>query len=819
MRAICAFGEIDMTLRINRVAVLGAGVMGAQIAAHLAAAGVRTHLLDLAAEAPPQDPKLAKVVGKKFRSTAALLAIENLKKLKPAPLASDSILANIIPGNFTDDIAVLQDCDWVIEAVVERIDIKKAMLAKIAANTKPHIPITTNTSGLSLVKMSEDLDQYFHRRFFGTHFFNPPRYMKLLEIIPHPESDKELVASLALWIEKYLGKGIVYAKDTINFIANRVGVFTMMASFKHLDELGLNIETVDALTGKTMGRPSSATFRTTDVVGIDTFAHVAKNVYQYAPDDPYRDLFLPPSWIERLISKGSLGQKSNSVGLYKKTTDEKGQTAILAYRPATDSYVAQEVQDFPWTEAARKIPDTIERLKFILGHNDAGAQYIWKTLRDTFAYSAILLGEIADNQPQAIDNGIKWGFNWEWGPFELWQGLGYDTVLERMKQDGVNLPAWLKPGLKFYKPAPNSSDWQLTGPTSQYMGELGKDKGLVKPQHLYFLPKAQNPADKRVVLSNAGASLVDLEDGVACLVFHSKMNAIGNDIVDMIFKSFDKVKSEFAGLVIGNEAEVFSAGADLKQILGAIRENKFDAIDQLLRRFQGVLQMIKYAPFPSISCPQGLTLGGGCEVTLHTSEQILAGDTFAGLVEVGVGLIPAGGGTKELALRAYSLAARGENADPMPFLTKAFMLIAMGKTSSSGLEAVEMGLYGQKATVTLARDYQIQLAKRRILALADAGYQPPLPPTQIKVVGDPGIQTFNMMLYNMVQGRQVSPYDALIAEKVATVLCGGEIDPGQLVSEEYFLDLERRVFLELCRETKTQERIEAMLKTGKPLRN
>jgi 3-hydroxyacyl-CoA dehydrogenase len=793
--------------------------MGAQIAAHLAAAGVRTHLLDLASAEPPKDPKLAKAVGKKFRSTAALLAIENMKKLKPSPLASESILANLIPGNFDDDMSVLQDCDWVIEVVVERLDIKKSMLKRIAENTRPHIPITTNTSGLSLTKMSEDLDESFHRRFFGTHFFNPPRYMKLLEIIPHPKTDKALMEALSLWIEKHLGKGIVYAKDTINFIANRIGVFNMMCSFKHMADLDLNIETVDALTGKTMGRPPSATFRTMDVVGIDTFAHVSKNVFQYAPHDPYRELFTPPQWIDHLIAKGSLGQKSNSVGAYKKAQDDKGQTVILAYRPAQDSYVEQEAKTYPWMEGAKKIPDTIERLKFILSHNDAGAQFIWRTLRDTMAYSAILLDEIADNQPMAIDNGIKWGFNWEWGPFELWQGLGYDTVLERMKTDGVNVPTWLKPGLKFYRPAPNSSDWHLSGPVAQSMGQLGREQGIVKPAYRFHLPKAQNHEDRRVVLSNAGASLIDIEDGVACLVFHTKMNAINNDIVDLTFKALDKVKGDFDGLVIGNDAEVFSAGADLKQILGAIKENKYEQIDQLIRRFQGVMQMIKYAPFPSVSCPQGLVLGGGCEFSLHASEQILAGDTFAGLVEVGVGLIPAGGGTKELALRAYAYASLGDNADPMPFLQRAFMLIGMAKTSTSGLEAIEMGLYGSKASVTLARDYQILKAKRRVLELTEAGYQAPLPITHLKVVGDPGIQTFNMMLYNMVQGRQISPYDAFVGEKVATVLCGGEVDSGTVVNEEYLLELERRVFLELCHETKTQERIEAMLKTGKALRN
>ncbi|MES2744316.1 MAG: 3-hydroxyacyl-CoA dehydrogenase/enoyl-CoA hydratase family protein [Bdellovibrionota bacterium] len=810
-----------MTLKINRAAVLGAGVMGAQIAAHLAAAGVRTHLLDLPAEAPHKDPKIAAAIGKNFRSTAAFLAIENLKKLKPAPLASESILANIIPGNFDDDMSVLAECDWIIEVVAEKLEIKKSILKRISEYARPHIPVTTNTSGLSLEKMAEDLDEAFQSRFFGTHFFNPPRYMKLLEIIPHTHTDKALIKELTDWIERNLGKGIVYAKDTINFIANRVGTFSITAAFKHMEDLGLNVETVDALSGKTVGRPSSASFRTMDVVGIDVFAAVARNVGKYAPNDPYVSVFTPPKWVDELIARGSLGQKTKSVGIYKKETDAKGNSVILAYRPKEDKYVEQQPESFPWQDEAKKVQDTIERIRLIISHNDKGAQFIWLTLRDTMAYSAILLEEIAGNSPLSVDNAIKWGFNWEWGPFELWQALGYDTIRERMIQEGVKLPDWVKPGVKFYKNTPNSLEWHINGPVAQFMGAKGKDQPIVQSESKIYLPKSRAAIDKRTtILGNNSASLVDLGDGVAALTFHSKMNSINDEIIEAFQQSMEKVKTDFAGLVIANDGEVFSAGADLKQILGAIKENKFDAIESLLRRFQGTMQQLKYATFPSISCPHGLTLGGGCEVSLHATEQVIAGDTFAGLVEVGVGLIPGGGGTKELALRAYNLATLGENVDPMPFLQRAFLLIGMGKTSTSGLEAIEMGLYNYAtAGVTLSRDYQVQRAKKRVLALAENGYRPRAPQPKIKVVGDAGIQTINMALINMVQGRQISPYDALVGEKVATVLCGGEIDAGQFVSEEYFLDLERRVFIELCKEQKTQDRIEAMLKTGKPLRN
>lgn len=808
-----------MALKIQKAAVLGAGVMGAQIAAHLAAAGIRTHLLDLPSDKAPDDPKLKKLVGARYRSSAAVLAIARLQELKPSPLASKSILPNIIPGNFDDDMSVLSEADWIIEAVVERLEIKKSMLKKIAEHARPDVPVTTNTSGLLMSKMSEDMDEHFHQRFFGTHFFNPPRYMKLVEIIPHQKTNPTLMAELAKWIEERLGKGIVYTNDTINFIANRIGVFNMQATLKHMADLKLNIETVDAVTGKLMGRPSSATLRTMDVVGIDTFVHVARNVYDYAPDDPYRDWFLPPKWITDLIERGHFGQKSNSVGAYKKTKDAKGQTEILAYRPESGSYEKQQVKLFPWMEAAKKEPDTIKRLKHILQQSDEAATFIWRVLRDTMAYSALLVNEIANGEPLAIDNSIKWGFNWEWGPFQLWQALGYDEILKRMQAENVKLPDWAKPGVKFYQPEPNSLEWHMKGMQSQFNCTIGKQQEIPRSPHLFYLPRFENKEDKRVVLSNRSASLVDIGDGVACLTFHSKMNAINTEITELAMQSVGKVKENFDGLVIANDGDVFSAGADLKQILGAIQANRFEDIENLLRQFQGAMQMIKYAPFPSVSCPQGLVLGGGCEISLHTTRQLLAGDTFAGLVEVGVGLIPAGGGTKELALRAYKLMELAEQGDPMPFLQRAFMLIGMARTSTSGLEAIEMGLYPQTAAVSISRDHQIYRAKKMVLEMTERGYAAPIPEEQIKVVGDPGIQTFKMMLYNMLQAHQVSPHDALIGEKIATVLCGGEVDAGTMVSEQYLLDLERRMFLELCRETKTQERIEHMLKTGKPLRN
>jgi 3-hydroxyacyl-CoA dehydrogenase len=795
--------------------------MGAQIAAHLAAAGVRTHLLDLPSDEPPKDKKLAKAIGKNFRNTRALAAMENFKSLRPAPLMSEKIVPNIIPGNFDDDMSVIADCDWVIEAVIERLDIKKDIHKRIGEFARPGIPVTTNTSGISLAEIVEGMPEDYAARFFGTHFFNPPRYMRLLEIIPHSQCNKELITQLTTWISERLGKGIVFANDTVNFIANRVGVFATQATLKHMNEFNLNVETIDDLTGPLIGRAKSATLRTMDVVGLDTFSAVAANTAKKAPNDPYKEWFEGPEWVLELIKKGHLGQKTSQLGgCYKKSKDAKGRTEILAYRPETGEYASQEPAEFPWKAEAKKERDTIKRIKFIIGHDDPGAQIVWRALRDVMSYGAYLLEEIANGQPKSIDDALRWGFNWEWGPFELWQALGYDEVLTRMQKEDVPLPSWVKPGIKFYDPAPATPAWETNGGCAkQFVAPKGDYIENPKPKYAHYLPKSENKDDKRVVMSNKSASLVDLGHGVACLTFHSKMNAIDGEITGLAQKAVAKVSQDFDAMVIGNDGQAFSAGANLKVILEAIHAKKWDAIEAFIRDFQGTMQMIKFAPFPTVACPQGMVLGGGCEVSLHTSHQLLAGETYAGLVEVGVGLIPAGGGTKELALRSYELMDFAERGDPSAFLQHAFMLIGMGRVSTSGLEAIDMGLYPQTATVSLSRDHQIERAKHIALQMYSAGYAPKIPAQGVKVVGDPGIQTFRMMLYNMVEGRQVSAHDALIGEKVATVLCGGEIDQGTLVNEQHFLDLERRVFVELCQEEKTKDRIEHMLTKGKPLRN
>lgn len=806
-------------LKIRRVAVLGSGVMGAQIAALLSAAGIRVHLLDLASTEPPKDPKEAKIVGKNIRSARSLLAIENLKSLKPSPLFTANVLTGIIPGNFDDDMPVLRDCDWVVEAVVERLDIKQKLFSRVLEYAKPGIPITTNTSGINLEDIAKNMPEQFVTNFFGTHFFNPPRYMKLLEIIPHDLTRKELIADFSRWSEETLGKGVVHAFDTVNFIANRIGVFVNQATLQAMEDLKLNIETVDALTGKLMGRPSSATFRTMDVVGLDTFAHVAKNTYDRATKDPYREWFKMPKWVEQLITSGRLGQKSNSIGCYKKDKDAAGKTVILAYRPEKDTYEAQAPAEITWAAALSKEPDLLKRLTTAIAQKDVYGEFVWRVLRDTFSYSSLLMDDIAGGVPKPIDDGIKWGFNWDMGPFELWQGMGFDKILKRMQDEKVKLPEWCKPGLKFYDVEPSSLDWTLRGPSDQFYSQKPTRPKIPIQPHNFRLPKFQTDADKRVVASIKNASLVDIGQGVACLTFHSRMNALDSSMVEFILQSIPKVAESFDAMVIGNEGEAFSAGANLKEMIDLIGKKDWATLDKFIRGFQGAMQMIKFAPFPVVAATHGLVLGGGCEVALHCAHRVAAGETYAGLVEIGVGLLPAGGGTKELALRCYDLMSLAERPDPMQFLQRAFLLIGMARTSTSAHEALEMGLFPASTTISLSKDHVVARAKAQALHMVSCGYIPPTPRTEIKVIGDPGVQTFRMMVYNMVEQKQISKHDAFIAERIARVLCGGEIDGGLAVSEQYLLDLEREAFIELCQTEKTVARIEHMLKNGSPLRN
>ena len=811
-----------MSVKIRRAAVLGAGVMGAQIAAHLAAAGIETYLFDLPSNEAPRDPNESAKVGTRFRSTRAILAIENLKVLKPSPLYTADVLELLKPGNFEDDADVLSQCDWVLEAVVERLDVKQKIHQLIASKVRAGVPVTTNTSGISLAAIAASLPEDYQKNFFGTHFFNPPRYMKLLEMIPSAHTDKGLFEDFAQWAEDKLGKGIVRACDTPNFVANRIGTLVSQSAYQVMAELAINVETVDALTGPLIGRSKSATFRTSDIVGLDTGAAVALNTYNQAPDDPYRDYFLPSPWIAELIEKGSLGQKTKSVGIFKRDRDAKGQTVILAYRPATKTYEPQAPEEFPWSAEAAKEKDTVKRIKLILAQRDRGALFVWRNMRDIFSYAAYLLADIADGYVKPVDDAVRWGFNWEMGPFELWQALGYDEILNRMQEDKVPLPAWLKPGLSFYTPMPGSREMLAAGgPETQLKAEQKSTRSVTIPRraHQYKLPVFENKEDPRLVFSDAKSSLVDIGDGVACLVFHSKMNIINGQVTASIRRAIEKVGSDFQALVIGNESQHFSTGADLNDFVAALTSQKWDVVRAMGNDFQGTLQQLKYAPFPVVSCPTGLSLGGACELMLHTRYQVLAAETTMGLVEANIGLIPAGGGTKELALRAYARAAQGVGADPFPFLQSAFDLIRTARTASSGFEAIDLGLCAQaQAEVVLSKEHVVHRAKQTALYHAE-NFRPLTLEKPVAVVGQAGLDRFEAQLAAGLEQKSLSQHDALIARQVATVICGGRVPAGTLVSEQGFLDLEKDLFLELCQTPKTFDRLKAMLATKRPLKN
>lgn len=805
-------------LKIRKAVVLGSGVMGSQIAAWLAACGIRVHLLDLASSELPEDPKLAKVLKPYGNSLPAALALENLKKLKPSPITSQSILDRIVVGNFEEDISLVAEADWVIEAIIEKIEYKKPLLKKVSEFHKAGIPITTNTSGIPLKDLCKDLPESFGKCFFGTHFFNPPRYMKLLEVIPHEGTDQQLMKHLANWIEQYVGKGIVYANDTINFIANRIGVFNIQATLKYMEKFDLNIETVDMLTGKLLGRPASATFRTMDVVGLDTFAHVAANVYNHIPNDPFHSYFKMPDWISELIQSGKLGQKTGSQGCYLKTK-KAGKTQVLAYRPKTKEYTEQDTSTPEWLAGVHKIKDLSQRIKAIYEQKDNSAEFIQAVTTDTFAYSAYLLDEIASGLPKSLDDAMKWGFNWEMGPFELWQSLGYEFVHGKISDKLKGRGDKFEKKVAFYEPAPGSEAWQLFGPKKQWDFTNQRYTPVEQPIQKIKLPKSASLQDPRTVLKNNSASLLDIGDGVACLVFHSKMNTFNQEMLELCQQATALVNKSFSAMVVANDGAHFSAGADLKVILEYATSQNYSGIDNMLRNFQSAMSLFKFAPFPVITAPFGLVLGGGCEAALHGDQRILHMETYAGLVEVGVGLIPGAGGCKELAIRGYENAALGDSANALPFIQKMFMLIGMGKTSTSGQHAIEMGLFEKGSTkLCVSKEHQTSSAKFMALEMLQRGYTAPTP-AKVQVLGDPGIQTFKMMLYNMVEGKQISAYDAILGEQVATVLCGGEIDRNSVVTEQQFLDLERRCFITLCKQPKTLERIEFMLKKGKPLRN
>ena len=803
--------------RIHKVAVLGAGTMGARIAAHFANAGVPSYLLDIV---PPDADAPA-------RNKIAAAGLEAAKKSKPAAFFEPSLAKLVTVGNFEDDLKKLAEVDWIIEAVVENLELKRALLQKVDAVRKPGTIITTNTSGLPVGKIAEGFSQDFRRSWFGTHFFNPPRYMRLLELIPTPDTDKSLLDAVAWFSDVRLGKGIVHAKDTPNFIGNRIGTFSVLNVIRLMQEMDLSIEDIDALTGSPLGWPKSATFRTIDLVGLDILGHVVGNMTTNVRDE--RSELKLPDFYKHMLERKMLGDKAKG-GFYKKSKGHDGHEERLALDWKTLEYHPRLKPKFSALDMAKNVEETGARVRMLLGLEGSGPQkgdkagaFLWSALTDLWTYSANRIPEISDTVVE-IDRAMKLGFNWEMGPFELWDTAGVEATVARMKKEGKPVAANVEELL-----ATGKKNWyedDLKTPSGRAYFDLRTEnrQPVQVPQGVWSVTVAKK--SNGVVKKNSGASLVDLGNGVACIEFHSKMNSLGTDIISLITQTLKPggPGDAFDAFVITNDAQNFSVGANLMLLLMAVQEEEWDDVDMVIRQFQGMTQAIKFSPKPVVVGAFGLTLGGGTEISLHAPARQPHAELYTGLVEVGVGLLPGGGGCKEMLLRAIDSATsirpdgRGESVELIEAMKRAFEAIAMAKVATSAPEARALGFLSDSDNISMNRERVLADCKARALELARAGYEAPVMRT-IPAPGENILATLKLGVYLMRQGEFISDHEVKIGNKVAEVLCGGNVTPGTPVSEQYILDLEREGFKSLCGEKKTQERIQYTLKTGKTLRN
>ncbi|QJR09712.1 putative 3-hydroxyacyl-CoA dehydrogenase [Usitatibacter rugosus] len=782
---------------VRKAAVLGAGVMGAQIAAHLANANVQPILFELAAEGKDKNANVKK-------------AIDGLAKLEPSPLATKAALAQIIPANYDEHLGLLAECDLVIEAISERMDWKKALFEKVAPHIAPGAIFASNTSGLSITEMSKTLPAALRKRFCGIHFFNPPRYMRLVELVPTPDTDPAILDQLETFLTTTLGKGVIRAKDTPNFIANRVGVFSMLAAMHHTQRLNLGFDEVDALTGPAIGRAKSATYRTADVVGLDTMAHVVKTMGDTLPADPWAAFYRAPEWLAQLIAKGALGQKTKA-GVYTK----KGKDILVLdvgkkdYR-ASAGTMAEEVQ------AILKDKNPGDQLAKLRASSNPQAQFLWAIFRDLFHYSAVHLAEIAGSA-RDVDLAIRWGFGWSRGPFELWQAAGWKRVAEWITEDiaagkamaSVALPKWV-----------SERDGVHT-PEGSYSAETGKlvPRPALPVYARQLFPETvlgEKQADRgTTVFEDDGVRMWHQGDRIAIVSFKSKMHSLGEEVLKGLNRAIDEAEKNFDALVIWHEAP-FAVGANLKSALEALKAGKLEDFEKMVALFQQTSQRLKYSLVPTVAAVEGMALGGGAEFVMHSQRVVAALESYVGLVEVGVGLLPAGGGLKEFAGRAQAWAKGG---DATAEIQRVFKMVAMAEVSKSAENAREMGFLKPSDVVVFHPAELLHVAKAEARAMAASGVRPPLAPAQVAVLGDTGAATLKMLLVNMKEGGFISDHDYDISSRIAEILTGGPIEPGSLVDEKWLLDLERRHFVELGGTEKTQQRIEHMLKTGKPLRN
>lgn len=801
-----------MKRKINEVAVLGSGVMGSRIAAHFANIGCKVYLLDIVPKElnDSEKKKGLTLQDAVVRNRIANDNLQNVLKAKPSPIYRNDFAFRITTGNFEDNMNWLSNVDWIIEAVVENLEIKKKVFDNVEKFRKPGTLITTNTSGIPIHLMNEGRSEDFQKHFCGAHFFNPPRYLQLLEVIPTPKTSQDVIDFLMWYGDLYLGKTTVLCKDTPAFIANRIGVFSIMAVFKLKKELGLSVKEIDTLTGPLTGKPKSATFRTADVVGIDTLVKVANNVYHDCPNDEARDLFAIPDYVNKLVENNWLGDKTGQ-GFYKKSKNEKGEKEILELDTDAFEYKPSPKSNMPSVAAAKPIDNLKERMKVLVSGKDKAAEFLRKLNFYVFQYSSNRIPEISD-ELYKLDDAMRAGFGWELGPFETWDALGVKKTVDKM------LEANMKP-----------ADWVLKmlegGFTSFYKSENGKKKFYDIASNSYKeIPGKgdfiilDNYRANEPVWKNSGATLHDIGDGIVNLEFQTKMNSIGSEILEAINKSIEIAEKDFKGLVIGNNGQHFSAGANLAMMFMLATEQEYDEIDLAVRQFQGATMHIRYSNIPVVVAPHSLVLGGGCEICLHADKVNASAETYIGLVEVGVGILPAGGGTKEMTLRASDNYI--ENGLELPELQKRFLNIATAKVSTSAVEAFDMGIFrkGQDA-YSVNPNRVIADAKKEAILLADRGYTKPIPRTDIKVLGRTALAPLLLGIHQFRLGNYMSDHDKKIVEKVAYVMCGGDLSEGSLVSEQYLLDLEREAFLSLIGEKKTLERIQSILTTGKPLRN
>jgi len=792
--------------------------MGSRIAAHFANAGLPCILLDivppnLPANAPPGD-----------RNKIVRAGLEAAKKSKPAAFFTAALAEKIAIGNFEDDLARCAEADWIIEVVAENLEIKRNLLARVAQFRKPGAIVTTNTSGLPVHLIAEGMSEEFQQHWAGTHFFNPPRYLKLVEVIPGPKTSEQVVDSLSEFCDRRLGKGVVVAKDTPNFIANRIGTFSMLNALRLMGTLGMTVEEVDACTGPAVGWPKSATFRTADIVGLDVLVHVVKNIYETAPNDESRESYKVPALVEEMAKRGWLGDKTGQ-GFYKKVKGE-GEKEILTLDVNTMEYRPRQKARFASLEMGKAIEDTRDRLRALVGpvlegqKGDKAQQFLWGSLSEMCLYAARRVPEISDNVVD-VDRAMRWGFAWELGPFEIMDAIGVKVFAGQVQKEGRTLPPVIEKVLASGRKEFYESE---KGTTTVFDIGSGTSKKVEEPKGIIILKSLTDAG--REVERNSGASLIDLGDGVVCCEFHAKMNAIGADLIAMLHKGLKRLETDFDAMVIANHAVNFSVGANLMLVLVGAQEQEWDELHMAVKQFQNINLAIKYAPKPVVAAPQGLALGGGCEVSLHAAKIQAAAEAYIGLVEAGVGLIPGGGGTKEMMIRANEHAASGEDLDLFHALKPVFEAIAMAKVGTSAEECRDLGYLRREDGVSMNRDRLVADAKEAALALVRGGYKPlaaswqeGAQTTQIKVLGEQFLAGAKLAIHMMLRGGYASEYDAHVGRKLANILAGGPLTSPQLVSEQYVLDLEREAFVSLCGEKKTQERIAHTLKTGKPLRN